>query len=171
MKYASQKECVFAAVCVVLATIDAKPAEGYIAKDHLTDDLRKQVISLVTEDFKEGNAPLKTVYTDEELKKYIPGMVSNHLRKDVRLNGGQKHQIKNPGIMTGNKDPQIKETRKFLKALKESNGDEKTIAIVESKLESMVTEFKKKNGKTTEIDGDQIPAELRDLYESTINAA
>ena len=85
MKYSTQKACVFAMVCLTLKSTDFKP--GMNASGFLTEETRKQVIDLVLEEFGEGNAPLKTLMTDEELVKYVPGLVSNHLRKDKRLNG------------------------------------------------------------------------------------
>ena len=169
MKYSSQKDCVFAAVCVVLATVNIEPKAGLIARKHITEDMRKDVIAMVYEDFKEGNVLLKTQYTDEELMKYIPGMISNHLRKDKRLNGGEKYEAKNPGSMTGNKDPKIKETRKLLKQLKAANAPAEAIAKTESVLEGLVTEWKAKNGKSVEINRDQLPPELIELYEKSVN--
>ena len=50
--FSTQKECVFKAVCKVLKGIDINVEDGVVAKDHLTEDLRKQVNGMVHEAFK-----------------------------------------------------------------------------------------------------------------------
>src|SRR3990170_1963133 len=101
-----QVECVF---MIVTGFLGAKLKPGTDAKGLLTKEDLAKIHLMVFEQFKAKKVDLKTDFTDEELTKYIPGLVNNHLRKDDRLNGGVKYEAKNPGTMTGNIDPEIKE--------------------------------------------------------------
>ena len=83
-------------------------------------------------------------------------MVSNWIRKDLRLNGGEKYETKNPGSRAGQGDDQLKN----LKALKAQHPEHATEIDVE--IAKRVAELglaKKKN--TVTVDLDKIPAELR----------
>ena len=79
-----------------------------------TKEQRASVAAILFEGFRAGTITIGTEYNDEELKKYIPGLVSNWLRKDGRLNGGVKYEAKNPGSRTGSTDPQVKAMRILL---------------------------------------------------------
>lgn len=52
--------------------------------------------------------------TTADLVKYIPGLVNNHVRKDLRLNGGTKYETKNPGSRAGSGDEALKAMRLLL---------------------------------------------------------
>jgi hypothetical protein len=76
-----------------------------------TTEQRAQVRAILFEGFKSGTVALdpdKFARGEEYIWGYIPGLISNHLRKDKRLNGGVKHEIQNPGSRTGSTDPQLK---------------------------------------------------------------
>lgn len=171
MKFSTQKECVFSVVMSVLTKSGIEFTNETIVKDVLTEDMKTKIKSTVIEMLLAKEAPLSKDMTDEEVKKYVPGLVSNHLRKDIRLNGGTKHKIQNPGVMTGNKDPKIKATRLLVKQLKNKGADEKTITKVEGVLEGLVKEWKAKNGKCEEIKRENLPPELIAMYEESIKTA
>jgi hypothetical protein len=139
---------------------DIKFVEGQIAKDLIDTEGRKTIHAAVKKGFESGNVSLSTEMTGEKLVKYIPGLVSNHLRKDKRLNGGKQYEPTESGKFTGNSNPQIREMRKLVKAL---DGKPQQL-VVQAKLNEMINAWKAKNGvKTVEIDTDLIPAEFRAL--------
>src|ERR1700691_2254879 len=98
----SMKQCdaVYQAVVNVCGAVDGKRYE-------LSTEQRATVRQVLFEGFKAGNIVLSKEYDDEELWSYIPGLISNHLRKDVRLNGGVKYEAKAPGSRSGGSDPSI----------------------------------------------------------------
>lgn len=152
----TQKESVFSATVSVLGDFgsEAKP----------TSEQRKQIIELVAKDLFEGRADFsdesKAKYdTFEKVRGYTGGMVSNWLRKDTRLNGGEKHTIKNPGSRAGQGD----EVLKNLKALKTQLSDATHIAAVDEKIAEREAELAQAKAKTVTIDVSKIPEELRYL--------
>lgn len=52
----------------------------------------EQIVDMVTNRMKDH--PVTTSFPD--LKKYVRGMVNNHMRKDVRLNGGHGYEYSIP---------------------------------------------------------------------------
>lgn len=91
-----QNDAVFQAVCSVLGR------DGFDSAVELTKDERDNVISIVTEGVIAGKVDFSAEAiakhdTPAKVKSYTVGMVSNHLRKDKRLNGDVKYEIKNPG--------------------------------------------------------------------------
>ncbi len=103
----SQKEAVFAAVCAVVGhTPDGKV--------ELSKEQRAQVSMIVFEGFRAQTVGLDRDFTDADLKKYVSGLTSNWLRKDKRLNGGEKYAAKNPGSRAGSSDPQLKAMRALI---------------------------------------------------------
>lgn len=79
-----------------------------------TKEQRATAATILFEGFRAGRISISTQYDDDGLKKYIPGLISNWLRKDSRLNGGVKYEAKNPGSRTGSTDPQVKAMRLLL---------------------------------------------------------
>ena len=95
----------------------------------------------------------------ENMKTYIIGLLNNHLRKDTRLNGGDKYIAKNPGSRAGQGDPQIKASRQLLKTLVEGSAEyEKVTAFINTKVAA-----NKAAKATIEIDTEALPEELRNL--------
>ncbi len=164
MSNMSQKQSVFVAVCTVLNE------QGINRKVELTKDQRKQVIEIVTESIvaneTEFSAEAKVKYsTKDDVKGYVNGMVSNWLRKDLRLNGGSKYETKNPGSRAGSGD----EVLKNLKALKLTLTDADHVKAVDDEIAKRTAELAATK-KTVTIDFDKIPEGLRHLipgYEST----
>lgn len=79
----SQKEAVFLTVSEVLGRVPLKGERVVLTKEQT-----EQVKSILLEEFKQGRVQLGCTYSEQDLKKYVAGLVANWLRKDVRLNGG-----------------------------------------------------------------------------------
>lgn len=79
----SQKEAVFLTVSEVLGRIPLKGERVVLTKEQT-----EQVKSILLEEFKQGRVQLGRTYSEQDLKKYVAGLVANWLRKDARLNGG-----------------------------------------------------------------------------------
>lgn len=95
-----------------------KDEQGRTSKVHwqeaLTSDARKEIILAVAVALDQGKidmtekAKAKYHSVDKLVKEYVPGLVSNWLRKDLRLNGNHPHEIKNKGSRSGSGDAIIK---------------------------------------------------------------
>lgn len=153
-----QNDAVFAAVCLVLS------AQSFDQAVVLDSDQRKQVVDIVAKgifnkevDFSDEAWAKHNTF--EKIRSYTVGMVSNHLRKDKRLNGGEKYEIKNPGSRASQGDAVLKN----MKALKLSLTDPDQIAAVDDAIAKREAELKAEKTKTVTIDIDKIPEELRHL--------
>lgn len=156
----SQKQCVYESVIKFFTQNKTSFKDGQIARELIDTEGRKVIHDMIFEGFKSGEVALKKEMTDDEIRKYIPGLLSNHLRKDTRLNGGDKYEAKNPGSMTGNSDPQIKNMRLLVK---QYEGQPEEAKLRES-LDAMVEAWKAKNGKksaTVKVDASLIPDEFK----------
>lgn len=154
----NQKEGVFNAVCGVTGN------DSFDGAVELTSEQRAQVIEIVTQGFVNGEIEMseagRAKYADEsKLKTYCNGLVSNWLRKDKRLNGGVKHQIKNPGSRAGSGDPVIKELKKMLDVVETDEHK----AAVEHEIEKRLAAIKAEKAKSIEIDESLIPDDLKGL--------
>lgn len=106
----TQGELVFLAVRTVFTTNDAVPSTKT-----WTDDQLKRVHDRVLLGFQQGEVNKNSGGSDEvALKKYIPGLVNNWVRKDTRLNGGTKYVPLNPGSRTGTGDKKLKNLKLLL---------------------------------------------------------
>jgi len=152
----NQKEGVFAAV-VEMFGHDGK------SKFAPSKEQRKELIGFVTEQIMAGKIEMsdkaKAKYaTQEDVKGYVDGLVSNWIRKDLRLNGGTPYETKNPGSRAGQGD----EVLKNLKALKSTLTEADHIQAVDAEIASRTAELAKSKTKKVTIDFDKIPAELRE---------
>jgi len=145
----SQKEAVFAAVTKFYGS---KFENGM---SHTKEDKSTIVDTLI-----EGVGTEFEVKNEQEnMRSYIIGLLNNHLRKDTRLNGGEKYAPKNPGSRAGQGDSEIKASRQLLKTLVEGSPEaEKVKAFINSKLATI-----KAAKAVVEIDTEALPAELRSL--------
>ena len=153
-----QNDAVFQAVCSVLN------ADGFDGSVELTKDQRESVVMMVTEGVVAGrvdfSAEARAKYdTPHKVKIYTVGMVSNHLRKDKRLNGGMKYETKNPGSRA-KKDEQLTALR-FLQEQYGNGSDpwhEIEAAIAERELQ-----LKAAKKPTATINVEALPESLRHL--------
>ena len=152
----TQKEAVFSAVSEVLGSFSGSA--------ELSTEQRKEVINSIMSGFTSGSVELSSEAaskydTDAKLKSYTQGLVSNWLRKDPRLNGGNKYEAKNPGSRTGSGD----DTVKALRALRTTLTDAEQIAEVENEIATRVAAFKASKQPKVQINADLIPESLRHL--------
>ncbi len=146
----NQREGVFKAVIAVLGE---EPTRGVAVK--LEKPQKEQVHALLVNGFAAGEIEYRGAVTREELKKYVPGLLNNWLRKDPRLNGNTKYVPKNPGVRQGSGD----ETMKALKGLLATLKDADQRAEVERAIEARKKELK----PSMVIDVTKLPEHLRHL--------
>lgn len=130
-----------------------------------TKEQRTEIIALVAAAFEAEEITMseeaKEKYNNlAKLKSYSNGLVSNWLRKDPRLNGNVKHEIKNPGSRAGSGDPVIKELRKLKKTLTSGSAE---FTAVDQEINKRLEKVQAEKAKKVTIDVDQIPEELRHL--------
>lgn len=122
-----------------------------------TKEAKSKMVDMLIESYERGEWEIKSAQSN--LRSYVIGLLNNHLRKDVRLNGGEKYKAKNPGSRAGQGDPQVKEARKLLKTLAEGSAEH---AKVKAFIDKRVAEIKAEKNKV-EINVDILPAELQGL--------
>jgi hypothetical protein len=152
----TQKEGVFNAIVELFGFV---PAKGVVFDP--TKEQRKEIIELVSVEITEGrvdfSAEAKAKYNSFDLVKgYVNGMVSNWLRKDTRLNGGDAYVTKNPGSRAGQGD----ETLRNLKALKATLTEASHIEAVDEEIAKRTAEIAASKAKTVQVDMSKIPANL-----------
>ena len=152
----NQREAVFAAVTAI------KKVDGH--KVELTSDERAKVVTLVCEAFENSEVTFKDtdanslkLKDEKELKKYVVGLVNNWLRKDPKLNGGERYEAKNPGSRAS--DPQLKNMQLLLKA----TADPTKKALIQKHIDARVAEIAAAKAKKVEVDFSFIPEELKEI--------
>lgn len=160
----SQKEAVYAAVTAFLAEND-RPFDDAMKVELETED-RKTIVAMIVGAIQSGSVDLTVeaaakYNTAEKMHGYVTGLLSNWLRKDERLNGGEKHSIKEPGSRAGQTDSTVK----ALRALQRSLSLKEEINMVEEEIQTRLQELKlEKVKKGPAINLDLIPENLRHLY-------
>ena len=89
-------------------------------------------------------------------------MVDNTFRKDKRMNGGVKHEIKNPGSRAGSGDEVVKNLRALLSTTTDESAKSSISTAISTRIEELKA-LKPKSAKKVKIDFDLIPEELRHL--------
>ena len=119
-----------------------------------TSEQKERVHDMVLQMFLTGIVDKKSGGSDEAaLRKYIPGLVNNWVRKDLRLNGGSKYEPKNPGSRTSSGD----ETLKNLKLMLTMVTDPDARVAVQQEIDKRIAELK----PTATVDVSKIPEHLR----------
>lgn len=135
---------------VVLATKlilgdDFKP--GVPVLSYITKEQRAAVVDEVTRMLVEGEVDISAEammkYGDKLRSKYVAGMVTNWFTKGKELNGGVKHEAKNPGSRVGASDEKIKTMRQLRAHLVASGGSAEAIASVDAAIAERQAELKK----------------------------
>lgn len=159
----TQREAVFLAICNVLGM---KEFDGAAV---LTKDERSNVHAIVREGFRQGTIEFEAtpsnqekLASDSKLSAYVSGLISNWLRKDVRLNGGGKYVAKNPGSRVGQSDEQMKTLRALRKQFE---GTDKAV-IIDAQIEKRKTELAASKAKTVELTAEQIALLPEDVREA-----
>lgn len=153
----SQKEAVYTAI------VELFGHDGQSAFD-ATKEQRNQIIEVVTAGIMNGSVEFSADArakhdTEAKVKGYVGGMVSNWLRKDQRLNGGDKYVTKNPGSRAGSGD----EVLKNLKALKSTLSDKDQLDAVDAEITKREEFLRSQKAKTVTINTDLIPESLKHL--------
>jgi hypothetical protein len=117
----TQKEAVYNAITTVFADNGVTFPPGFNAASLLTKSLRKAVMNQLVSDFQNGlitlSADANTKLSNAvELRAYVSGLISNWLRKDVRLSGGAVTKTTVRASSVQSTDPQLKVLNTLLKA-------------------------------------------------------
>ena len=117
------------------------------------------ILEIVLEGFMSGEVELSSESKRNEayLRKYIPGLVNNHVRKDKRLNGGTEYVAKNPGSRQGAGDPQLKALRGLLSSITDPNDKAEIEAAIAQRQAELAP-------AKPAIDYSALPAHLRAKY-------
>lgn len=147
----NQKEAVFLAVCAV------KQASSFEGAVELSDAELKNVREFVVLSFLAGDVELKEAEKRDEtyIRKYVPGLVNNWLRKDKRLNGDVDYVAKNPGSRQGVGDEMLRNMKALL-AITTDPEDKKVISAEIEKRKAQLEEAKK-----PKLDIAKLPEHLR----------
>lgn len=153
-----QNDAVFKAVCKVLGQ---DKFDGAVALDK---DQKVKVVEMVTQGIIDGVVDFSAeAYakhdTPAKVKSYTTGMVNNHLRKDKRLNGGAKYEIKNPGSRAGQGDEQLKAMR----ALRTQLTKPEDISQLDEAINARAEAIKAESKKAVEINIEALPEAFRHL--------
>jgi len=129
-----QVQAVFNAVSQILG--DSFTSNETIVSDVLSPTQKSEVRDLVFTGIMKGDVAFKGDLENEAaVRRYVNGMVDNHLRKSQLLNGGVVY--KPTGVGT-KRDPQLRELNRLLKTLEPGSDDfsnvEKHITLRTSQL-------------------------------------
>lgn len=138
------------------------------AREQLSDEQLKAVKQFVVSGIMDGSVDYKKDLEEEEVTRYVSGMVSNHLRKAKELNGGVTYSPQSTG--RGSRDAQISELHKLLKTYEEGteefnqimNAIETRKTEIAAEKDSIVKE-KKKAKEFSSINLNALPENLKDL--------
>lgn len=161
-----QREAVYNAITSVFTESNVHFEDGMDASALLTDDLRKNVHSILTEGFSSGTIDMEKTISNrsklEDTKKmsaYVSGLISNWVRKDKRLNGGVSYVAKNPGSRVGQGDEQLKTLRALHRQF--AGTDETKAAEIQRFIDARVQAIRSSKTSTVKVDTSSLPAELK----------
>lgn len=153
MSKLNQRESVYQATMNVLADTGINFDDGQTptAAELVTKDMRKSILSIVTESIRSGETEFSAEATAkhdtvEKVRSYVSGLVNNWFRKDKRLNGSVKYEAKNPGSRAGAGDEQLK----ALKALRATKtDDQEALTVIDAAITSRQAEIKSSKPQVT----------------------
>jgi len=140
--------------------------EGVDIKTYITKEQRSDVALLVADSIITGETQMsdeaRVKYQDQaKLLVYVHGMVKNWFAKSKELNGGVKHEYKNPGSRAGQGDAKLKEL-KALRGQLAAAGNDAGVAKCDEFIAKRIAELKPA-AEAKAINPDLIPDELKDL--------
>jgi len=158
----NQKEAVYSAIATYMSSKKRPMLSD--SKIELDSDDRKTIVTMLIAAIHDGGIEFSVESigkydTPEKMRNYSTGLLSNWVRKDPRLNGGEKHAIKNPGARLGHKD----EILKNLKELKKALINKKEIAAVDKEIQNRINELQNEKRSLIPIDIKNIPVHLMHL--------
>ena len=145
----SQKEAVFTAVTTFFGS-------RFVNGMEVKGDDRKAIIESLIASFTEGKWTIESEQSN--LRQYVSGLLTNHLLKDSRLNGGKKYTPANPGAKTGSTDETIKNFR-AVKTVHPELAEEMDKLIAQRQLELKAEKLK----NTVQIDYSLLPEHIRKM--------
>lgn len=160
----SQKECVFATIeefftnngLTLPNKVSLSLSDKKLIVEALTDKAMLGCMSLEPES--------KAKYHSRDLMLgYCTKLLNNWLRKDIRLNGGVKFFIKNPGSKAGTSDPQIKQ----LKEIKSKIIDATYTKAIDEQINIRLSKLNN-NKKFKSINKDLLPEEIQSLIKDLV---
>jgi len=166
MSKMNQKEAVFTAVNNVLAENNINFDAGTDAKTLITKTLRASIVDVVVAGFKSGEVELSAEAvtkfdSDQKLKTYTGGLVTNWLNKDKRLNGGMAYVAKNPGSRAGSGDPQLKALKALIAQV-----EPEARAEIQAAIDARISEIKP-TSSAKEVDYSALPESIRNKFAPT----
>lgn len=160
----NQRQGVYVTTMNVLGEHGISFDDGGDVSAVVTDKIRGDIMNVIVAGFQAGEIEMseegRAKYAEEKkLRCYVSGLISNWFRKDPRLNGNVKHEIKNPGSRAGAGDDQLK----ALKLIREAKADDaEAVAAIDAAIEMRKTELKASKQVTlTEEQLSKIPADLK----------
>ena len=132
--------------------------------DEISQKDKESITETVFAMYKAGMWSVKSneLNTDEKIRKYIPGLVNNWVRKSKELNGGGDYVPKRPGSRTGSGDEVLASMKGLRALLASQNKDTKE---VDEEIAKRVAELEAK--KRPAIDVSKLPPSLRHLVPTT----
>lgn len=158
----SQKECVFMAVHAFLEENNRIGELDSMQGPSLSKTDKNTIVGMVCaarnimDISPEADAKFNT---EQKFKTYAIGLVNNWLRKDTRLNGGEKYVTKNPGSRAGIGDPAIK----ALRNLRSTLTNPEHLAQIDAEIEKRAAEIQAEKAKTVAINIEALPEAFRHL--------
>lgn len=149
---------------VIEAVMKVKPDfQQYKDKgaDVIVNELRKQVCNILTQGILNGAISYDKDHTDKKsVIKYVPGMVSNWLRRSRALNGDSSSIIQNPGSRIGAGDEQLK----ALRELSKTQIEPEILTEIDKYIKIRINQLKTDKAivKQKDINVDALPSYLRD---------
>lgn len=144
----TQREAVYKVIQSVVDVVPGTPVELSTAQKK---DIHETLIAM----FLAGEVEYRGTVDETTIRKYVPGLVNNWVRKDTRLNGGVKYVPKNPGSRLGSGDEALKAMRSLLAATQDPDARKE----IEAAIELRKAELKPK----VEINVTALPEHLRHL--------
>lgn len=139
----SQHAAVVSATRLILA--DEFQA-GVDVRTYVTKAQKEAIVDEVNRMLVEGEAELspeaKAKYGDKLRSKYVVGMVTNWFTRSKELNGGVKHEAKNPGSRAGSKDERISNLRAMKKNLEAAGADAAVLAKIDEAITQRLSELR-----------------------------
>lgn len=156
----TQREATYNAIKSVLTSKGVSFEDGTDVKEVLSADMRKEVKTILFEGIRGGIIAYNKSSSDTELNSYCNGLISNWLKKDKRLNGNTKYEIKNKGSRAGQGDEQAKELRKLLKQVAGTKAESEVAKALQTRIDEVKAS---KQQKAIEINVEALPEHLRHL--------
>lgn len=148
----NQKELVFS---IVTKFFGSKFENGM----SISKEEKSSIVDLIVEAHAKGEMTIESAKAQGNVKSYVIGLLNNHLRKDTRLNGGDKYTPANPGSRSGSSDPQIRAARQLLKTKEKGSAE---FNKIQGFIDTKVAAIKAEKAKTV-IDVESLPEELQGL--------